>query len=119
MEQSCTVWHSSLSRENTSDLERVQKNALRNILQEKYIDYGTALETLKLETLEKRREKLLLKYGKQCIKLEQTRNLLPLNENDHIMNTRSRNIYKETKCNTERYRKSAVPYIQRLLNKEK
>ena len=80
----------------TSDLERVQKNALRNILQEKYIDYGTALETLKLETLEKRREKLLLKYGKQCIKLEQTRNLCPLNENDHIMNTRSRNIYKET-----------------------
>ena len=59
LEQSCTIWHTSLTKENTSDLERVQKNALRNILQEKYTDYETALYTLKLETLEARREKLL------------------------------------------------------------
>ena len=118
LEQSCTLWHSSLTRENSKDLERIQKNALRNILQEKYINYETALGILKLETLENRRKKLLLKYGKKCTKLEQTKHLFPLKDSEHIMNTRSNNKYKETKCNTERYRKSSVPYIQRLLNTE-
>ena len=32
LEQSCQVWHSSLTLENSQDLERVQKNALRMIL---------------------------------------------------------------------------------------
>ena len=29
LEQSCTVWHSGLTQENTNDLERVQKCALK------------------------------------------------------------------------------------------
>ena len=37
LEQSCQVWHSSLTIENESDLERVQKAAFRIILGEKYI----------------------------------------------------------------------------------
>ena len=36
LEQSCQVWHSSLSLENLQDLERVQKNALKIILQDEY-----------------------------------------------------------------------------------
>ena len=32
LEQSATVWHSSLSQENANDLERVQKSALKIIL---------------------------------------------------------------------------------------
>ena len=36
-EQSAVVWHSSLSAENRADLERVQKTALKIILQDDYI----------------------------------------------------------------------------------
>ena len=36
LEQSAPVWHSSLTKKNTRDLERVQKCALRIILGEKY-----------------------------------------------------------------------------------
>ena len=32
LEQSATVWHSSITAENSSDLERVQKSALKVIL---------------------------------------------------------------------------------------
>ena len=71
VEQLCNLWHSSLTKENRSDLERVQKNALRNILQEKYVDYETALSTLKLETIEIRREKLMIELGKKCLKISQ------------------------------------------------
>ena len=35
LEQSATVWHSSLTQDNRDDLERVQKSALKIILQEK------------------------------------------------------------------------------------
>ena len=39
LEQSCQVWHSSLTFENMTDIERVQKNALKIILKEEYITY--------------------------------------------------------------------------------
>ena len=32
LEQSCVVWHSSLTEDNSNDLERVQKSAVRIIL---------------------------------------------------------------------------------------
>ena len=39
LEQSATVWHSSLTEENSDDLERVQKSAVKIILGDGYIDY--------------------------------------------------------------------------------
>ena len=39
LEQSCTVWHSGLTSENKDDLERIQKCALKIMLQDKYISY--------------------------------------------------------------------------------
>ena len=118
LEQSCTIWHSTLTEENKADLERVQKNACRNILKDKYKSYTDALKFLKLETLEERREKLILKFGKQCIKLEQTKELFPLKTKIHGMNTRSSEVYEVFNAHTQRYRNSTVPYIQRILNKE-
>ena len=46
LEQSIVVWHSSLTKENCEDLERVQRCALRIILgknYEKYKNYESAL----------------------------------------------------------------------------
>ena len=43
LEQSCQVWHSSLTLENANDLERIQKNALKIILQDEYENYSNAL----------------------------------------------------------------------------
>ena len=56
LEHSCTVWHSSLTGEDISDLERVQKSAMKVILQENYNGYRNALNSLDLETLFTRRE---------------------------------------------------------------
>ena len=44
LEQSCQVWHSSLTLQNTMDLERVQKHALKVILKSEYLSYENALE---------------------------------------------------------------------------
>ena len=118
LEQSCAIWHSSLTEENKADLERVQKNAFRNILKENYSSYTEALEILELETLHERRERLILKYGNQCLKLSQTKHLFPYKNKDHKMQTRANEIYEVVSAKTNRYRNSTVPYIQRLLNRE-
>ena len=52
LDQSCVVWHSSLTEQNKSDLERVQRSALKIILGEGYESYSKALNTLNLVTLE-------------------------------------------------------------------
>ena len=50
LEQSCAVWHSSLTQENTDDLERTQKTFAKLVLREKYTTYENALTKLNLES---------------------------------------------------------------------
>ena len=51
LEQSDVVWHSSITDENAADLERVQKSAIKIILNNKYSGYNRGLAQLGLETL--------------------------------------------------------------------
>ena len=118
LDQSAVVWHSSLSKRNRSDLERVQKSALKCILGDKYESYNNALQSLKIQSLEERREAMCLKFAKQCVKLDKMKKLFPRNVNAHKMNKRSTDIYQEERANTERLKKSAIPAMQRLLNRE-
>ena len=69
-----------------------------------------------MDTLFLRREKLMLKYGKKCLKLDETKDLFPLNKNTHVMNSRYKEKYQVTHANTNRLMNSTVPYIQRMLN---
>ena len=118
LEQSCQVWHSSLSLENFQDLERVQKTALRIILKEDYISYSNALEKTGLKTLFERRSVLCLKFAKSCLKNQEMKKIFPLNPVNYDILTRFREKFKVTQARTERLRNSAVPYMQRLLNQE-
>ena len=118
LEQSCQVWHSSLTLENSEDLERIQKNALKIILQDEYLNYNSALELSGLKSLSERRKALCTRFAKGFIKNNQTRSMFPLNPNIYDIQTRNREKFKVTTCNTERLRKSAIPYMQSLLNGE-
>ena len=68
LEQSDTFWHSSLTQENSDDLERVLKSAIKVIMGASYRSYMKSLETLDLETLSQRRENLCLKFAQSCVK---------------------------------------------------
>ena len=70
LEQSASVWHNSLTKQNEIDLERVQKSALKVILKEKYQDYDNALKLMDLESLFDRRESICLKFAKKALRLE-------------------------------------------------
>ena len=73
---------------------------------------------LNLDTLCERRRKQCLKFAKDCLKHEQMKKMFPINEKNSQIETRHKETYKVNKANTERYRQSAVPYFQRLLNEE-
>ena len=118
LEQSCQVWHSSLTLENFQDLERVQKTALKIILQEDYISYSNALEVTSLGSLFERRNQLCLKFAKSSLKHDLMKEMFPLNPQGHCMETRFKEKFKVTKSNTERHKNSAIPYMQRLLNSD-
>ena len=121
LEQSCQVWHSSLTLENVTDLERVQKNALRIILQEEYLTYSHALEVLSLESLYDRREKLCLLFARKCLKSKnhQVNSMFPINDIQTNMKTRASEMFHVNMAKTERYKNSSIPYMLRLLNNNK
>ena len=75
LEPSCVIWHSTLTKDDSDYLERVQKNSLWYILKEKYINYKNSLKVLHLETLYQRGKKLLYTFENKCISIEQTKHL--------------------------------------------
>ena len=94
--RSCQVWHSSLTLENFQALERVQKNALKIILQEEQISYSNALNTSGLSSLFERRSKLCLKFAKSCLKYPEMKKMFPLNPTTYSVQTRFREKFQVT-----------------------
>ena len=117
VEFSCVVWHSSLTLEDSNALERIQKIALRIILQDSYHDYHQALKHVGLQTLYERREKLCIKFATQCVKKGKMSDMFPLNRK--TVNTREHERFFVQPAFSDRLKYSAVPYMQRLLNKQK
>ena len=115
LEQSCVVWHSSLTEGDSQKLERVQKVSLRIILKDSYGSYENGLKQTKLETLKERRTKLCLKFAKTSEKNSFTASMFPKNDTN-LLNTRHHEEYKVQFARTWRLYQSAIPYMQRLLN---
>ena len=68
-----------LTENNSSDLERIQKSALKVILQEKFQGYKKGLAQLGLQTLEERRKQLCLDFAKKCVKSDKLKHMFPKN----------------------------------------
>lgn len=118
LEFSSTVWHSSLSVADRQDLERIQKAAVKVILGKEYVDYSQALSDLNLESLDKRREGMALKFAKNSLNNANFSKLFPLRRVKHEMSCRMSDKYSVNFSKTRRYKDSAVPYLQGLLNKD-
>ena len=118
LEYACTVWHSSLTNENRSDIERIQKCAFKIILGNYYISYENALEKLNMKTLNERREILCLNFAKKGLNVNAIKKLFPKYINKHNMKTRNGMKYVVNFAKKEKYLKSPIPYFQKLLNKE-
>ena len=116
LEQSAVVWHSSLTKKNRTDLERVQKAAIRVIMGKNYKTYRNGLKLLKIDSLNRRREKLCLTFAKNCTKNEKVKDIFPLKKKRHQMKKRKEKKFQTFKANTNRYKRSAGPYMRKILN---
>ena len=114
-EQSSVVWGSSLTQGQVYDLERIQKVALRIILDQNYVSYANALQITGLQTLKERRSHLSLSFAKKCVDNKATKSMFPLRT--QICPTRNPEKYKVTTARTSRLAKSAIPAMQRQLNR--
>ena len=83
LEQSATLWGSSITQENKDDLERIQKSFAKMILKNEYTDYETALLKLNLQSLEQRRKELCSNLTTNSIKNNTLNDVFPENIKTH------------------------------------
>ena len=85
------------------------------ILKNKFTNYEDALKYLNVDSLNDWRKKFSLRFAKNCIRNGKVRNMFPINLNKTKI-TRKPNKYKVNFAKTERYKKSSIPSLQRMLN---
>ena len=114
----CSVaWHSRLTEEQKHKLERIQRTSLKVILGDMYIDYLSALEMTGLGSLDDQRLKRCLSFAIKCVKHPRNRRMFPMIENKESCELRNRNMFQVNFARTSTYKKSTIPFCQRLLNK--
>ena len=113
LELAVPVWHSGLTKQQSNDIERVQKLAFRIILGDNYANYETACDILYADTLETRRIKLCSKFAAKNLKSEH-----PMFQKvgTHANTRQKSDLVKEYRCNFGRYQKSSIPFLAKLLN---
>ena len=110
------VYHSRLTTEQADKLERIQRTCLKVILGEMYIDYYSALEMTGLDSLQNRRLKRCLDFSLRSIKHPRNMKMFPLNESNPSYKIRNNEKFKVNFAKTSTYKKSTIPFCQRLLN---
>ena len=104
--------HSSPKQCPLTDTESLPKKYLGK----DYVGYISALESCELETLESRRDKLSLSFAKKWIKSSKHHHLFPAAVHPHEHQLRHQKQYNVNHARTEKYRKSAISYIPRLIS---
>ena len=127
-EYAAPLWHSGLSEADDKKIEKLQKKVLGMILGTKYIEhkryysirgepvsYKNALQHYDLATLHQRREVLTQKFALEAAKNKSHREMFEFIQVRNIA-TRNSAVVKEKFCYTDRYYKSSVPFMSRILN---
>ena len=115
LEFAAPVFHSSLTKEQSKKVERVQKKALLIILGRKYQCYESSLAQLNLERLDLRRLNHCRNFALKCAKSSRHCSMFSVNPNLR-QNMRHPKPFLERSCQTARHYNSAIPFLSRLLN---
>ena len=114
LEQSSVVWSTALTKAEEYAFERIQKIALKIILQSEYITYENALKLTNLPTIKARHNILLQKFALKCVKDPKTSYMFPFAPQKFW--ARKSETFQVPMAKTERYYRSAIPQMARLLN---
>ena len=111
-EQGVAIWNSGITRSQISELEKIQKVALKIILGDLYTSYKTSCDLFKIDTLSTRRLQLCTQFA---IKLYKSHNFF--NHSNQLSKTRAEQpLLVENLCNTKRAYNAPHNYLTRLVN---
>ena len=114
LEYCAPVWAGSISKKNTQDIERTQKNAFKIIFGSSYTSYEELLMEIDESSLKERRDELSLRFAQKCLKNDKFCSWFPPG-----VSTRGGSHFFEAEAKTKRLKDSAIPYMTRLLNMKK
>ena len=114
-EMACQVFHSGLTKQQSLQIENIQKTSLKIILGSLYNNYEEACTLLAAEPLSDRRTTLCLTFVKRAVKSGLHSDIfIPASG---LEKTRSaNNLIKEYTCNTQRFYNSPLVYLSRVYN---
>ena len=116
LEMGCQIFHSGLTKNQSRDIENIQKKALKIILGRLYSCYEEACTLLSCEPLSDRRDTLCLKFIRKAVKRGQHQNIfIPATSNNKTRSNKQ--LLKEYTCNTQRFYNSPLVYLSRIHNK--
>ena len=110
LEYCSVVWHSTLTVQQSSDIENVQKLCMKIILGQDYTGYLEALNTCNLQRLDERRESRCLKFGLKSLLHPVHCKLFPVNP-QVLLNNPAREQFQVNWAKTESYRMLSLIHI--------
>ena len=112
------VWHNSITGEQRVDIERIQKSALHIILGDKYHSYSSALKSVGLDTLFRRRQRLCTTFARRCFKNDKFKHWFKPFTKTSQTRQQGRRLC-DVHSRTMRFERSPISYITELLNRLK
>ena len=116
LEMACAAWHSSLTVVQSRTLERSQRLAMAAIVGHWAPSHTEQLSVLGLERLSTRRDTLCARFALATATQSRHRDIFTPATTNSLRPGKRALKYKEPLARTATYRKSAVPYLTRLLN---
>ena len=116
LEFACPVWHSSINKAQRQSLERSQRVAMAAIVGFWEPSLTQQLQALSLERLEARRESISRRFATSTATRSRHSDIFSLGPEAPARKAKHSLKYREPRARTAAYRKSAVPYLTRLLN---
>ena len=110
------VWNSSLTGDQIASLERLQKTVLHIILGDEYKSYTSALKSLGLNKLSDRRRKICTKFARKSVKHDKFSKWFK--PNLKVMKRLKQPKFCPVICKKQRFEKSPLAYLTKLLNSQ-
>ena len=114
LELAVPVWHSSLTRKLSDDIERVQRIAIGILVNKMEFSYNRECARLGVKPLYIRRQELCEKFAVKTASSKCRHSDLFQLQNSRY-NTRH-SFYREHLCHSSRFYKSSLPFLTRTIN---
>ena len=112
LEYADVVWHSGLTCQQASDLERIQRRAVRTILGYKYISYSKSIKQCNINKLSDRRVKHCQTFANGLSDNPRTSSLLPPTRiSVHGRSLRNAHDLTQPRAKTNRFSRALSPIM--------